>query len=137
MRESWTSFVSLRDKSITLHLPLILTLRALAKSQNWSTRPVSLRMKYWSFLKIFIEIPQSRAYRSGINLTVIWPRDIPQFSTVRVPNRHFPYLNLEIRDFSAKSGRDSELKVYSGGEMPIVTLGITGLHEILGRDYEI
>ena len=49
----------------------------------------------------------------------------------------FPYLRLGIRDFKAKSGRDSGLKVCAGGGMPKVTLGITGLPEILGRDYGI
>ena len=51
--------------------------------------------------------------------------------------RDFPYLTLGIRDFQAKSGRDSGLKVCAGGGMPKVTLGITGLPEILGRDYGI
>ena len=37
----------------------------------------------------------------------------------------------------AKSGRDSGLKVYARGGMLKITLGITGLHEILGRDYGI
>ena len=47
--------------------------------------------------------------------------------------RDFPYLKLGIRDLKAKSGRDSGLKVYARGGMPKITLGITGLHEILGR----
>ena len=51
--------------------------------------------------------------------------------------RDFPYLKLGIRDFKVKSGRDSGLKVYTRGGMPKITLGITGLHEILGRDYGI
>ena len=51
--------------------------------------------------------------------------------------RDFPYLRLGIRDFKAKSGRDSGLKVCGGGAMPKVTLGITGLPEILGRGYGI
>ena len=53
--------------------------------------------------------------------------------------RDFPYfyLRLGIRDFKAKSGRDSGLKVCAGGGMPKVTLGITGLPEIWGRDYGI
>ena len=51
--------------------------------------------------------------------------------------RDFPYLRLGIRDFKAKSGRDSGLKVCAGGGMPKVTLGITGLPENLGRDYGI
>ena len=53
--------------------------------------------------------------------------------------RDFPYfyLRLGIRDFKAKSGRDSGLKVCTGGGMPKVTLGITGLPEIWGRDYGI
>ena len=62
--------------------------------------------------------------------------------TSRVSNkffgmRDFPYLRLGIRDFKANSGRDSGLKVCAGGGMPKVTLGITGLPEILGRDYGI
>ena len=50
--------------------------------------------------------------------------------------RDFPYfyLRLGIRDFKAKSGRDSGLKACAGGGMPKVTLGITGLPEIWGRD---
>ena len=51
--------------------------------------------------------------------------------------RDFPYLRLGIRDFQAKSGRDSGLKVCAGGRMPKVTLGITGLPETLGRNYGI
>ena len=46
-------------------------------------------------------------------------------------------MKLGIRDFKAKSGRDSGLKVCAGGGMPKVTLGITGLPEILGRGYGI
>ena len=62
--------------------------------------------------------------------------------TMRVPNRFFgiqdfPCLKLAIRDSKAKSGRDSGLKVCLGGEMPKTTLGITGLHEISGRDHGI
>ena len=51
--------------------------------------------------------------------------------------RDFPYLRLGIRDFKAKSGRYSGLKVCAGGGVPKITLGITGLPEILGRDYGI
>ena len=51
--------------------------------------------------------------------------------------RDFPYLRLGIRDFKAKSGRDSGLKVCAGGVVRNITLGITGLPEILGRDYGI
>ena len=51
--------------------------------------------------------------------------------------RDFPYLKLGIRDFKAKSGRDSGLKVCAGGGMPKITLGITGLLEILGRDHGV
>ena len=46
-------------------------------------------------------------------------------------------MKLGIRDLKEKSGRDSGLKVYARGGMPKITLGITGLHEILGRDYGI
>ena len=61
---------------------------------------------------------------------------------MRVPNRFFgtrdfPYLKLGIRDLKAVSGRYSGLKVCLGGGMPKITHGITGLHEILGRDYGI
>ena len=48
----------------------------------------------------------------------------------RVLNRFFgtrelPHLKLGIRDFRAKSGRISGLKVCLGGGMPKITLGIT------------
>ena len=49
--------------------------------------------------------------------------------------RDFPHLKLGIRDLKAKSERDLGLKVCAGGGMPKMTLGITGLHEVLGRDY--
>ena len=48
--------------------------------------------------------------------------------------RDFPYLKLGIRDYKSKSGRVWGLKVCLGGGMAKITLGITGLHEILGRD---
>ena len=48
--------------------------------------------------------------------------------------RDFPYLKLGIRDLSVKSGGVSGLKVCQGGEIPKITLGITGLHKTLGRD---
>ena len=52
--------------------------------------------------------------------------------------REFPYLKpAGIRDFKAKSGRDSGLKVCAGGGLPKITRGITGWHEVLGRDYGI
>ena len=51
--------------------------------------------------------------------------------------RDFPYLRLGIRGFKGKSERDSRFKVCVGGGMPKITLGITGLPEILGRDHGI
>ena len=51
--------------------------------------------------------------------------------------RDFPYLKLGIRDLRAKSRRDSGLKVCGRVRMPEITLEITGLHEILSRDYGI
>ena len=65
--------------------------------------------------------------------------DITEGPLQRVTNRifgirDFPYLKLGIRDLKTKSGRDSGLKVYARGGIPKITLGITGLHEILGRD---
>ena len=48
---------------------------------------------------------------------------------------------LGIRDFKEKSGRDSgfnqSVKVYARSGMPKKILRITGLHEVLGRDYGI
>jgi len=52
-------------------------------------------------------------------------------------SRDFLYLKLGIRDLKAESGRVSGLKVYLGGQIPRITLGITGLHDILGWDYGI
>ena len=49
--------------------------------------------------------------------------------------RDFPHLRFDIRDYKAKSERDLGLKVCAGGGMPKIILGITGLHEVLGRDY--
>ena len=49
-------------------------------------------------------------------------------STTRVPNRF-----LGIRDYKARSG----LKVCPWGGIPKITAGITGLREMLGRDYGI
>ena len=65
-----------------------------------------------------------------------------QLPTTRVPNRFsgirdFSSLKLGIRNFKAKSGRDSGLKVCAEGGMPKIALGITGLLEMLDRDYGI
>ena len=49
----------------------------------------------------------------------------------------FPSFEAGIRDFKAKSGRDSGLKICAGGGMPKITLGTTELPEILGRYYRI
>ena len=46
-------------------------------------------------------------------------------------------MELGIRDLKAKLGQGTGLKVRLGGGMPNVTLGITGFHEILRRDYGI
>ena len=46
-------------------------------------------------------------------------------------------MKLGIRDLRAKSRRDSGLKLSGRVRMPEMTLGITGLHEILSRDYGI
>ena len=58
-----------------------------------------------------------------------------------VPNRFFgmrdfPYWKLGIRDFNAKSARYRHL-VCVRVRLPKIILGITGLHEILGRDHVI
>ena len=62
------------------------------------------------------------------------------FAVERVPKRcfgilDFPYLKLGIRDL--KSGQDWGLTVCPRGGMSKITIGITELHEILGRDYGI
>ena len=44
------------------------------------------------------------------------------------------YLKTGTRDFEAKRGRDSGLKMCSGRG---ITIGITGLRESIGRDYLI
>ena len=65
-----------------------------------------------------------------------------------VPNRCFgirdlPYLKLGIRFIKQNrgggggGGGDSGLNVCAGGRVANITLGITGLPGILGRDYEI
>ena len=43
------------------------------------------------------------------------------------------YLKASIRDFQAKWGRDSGLKVGTRCGMPKITLGITGLSKNLGQ----
>ena len=47
---------------------------------------------------------------------------------------NFPCSKLGIRDFKAKRGRDSGLKVCTGYRIPKITLEITGLRENLNRD---
>ena len=64
-------------------------------------------------------------------------KDRKKNSLQRVPNRFsgirdIPSLKLGIRDFIAKSGRDSGLKVCAGGGMPKIALGITGLKNPIG-----
>ena len=68
-----------------------------------------------------------------MSITSRYPRVLKKFFGIR----EFPYLKLGIRDFKAKSGRDSGLKVCAGGGSPKTTRGILGLHELLGRDYGI
>ena len=65
--------------------------------------------------------------------TLCSPRVLNRFYGIR----DFPYLKLGIRDLRAKSRRDSGLKVCGRVRMPEMTLGITGLDEILSRDYGI
>ena len=66
-------------------------------------------------------------------VSCVWKRVLNKF----FENRDFPYLKLGIRDFKAKSGRDSVLKVCVRVRMSEITLKITGLHGILGRDHGI
>ena len=55
---------------------------------------------------------------------------------MRLPNRVFGMRDFKagIRDFKAKLGRDSGLKVCTGYGMPKITIGITRLREDLVRD---
>ena len=62
---------------------------------------------------------------------------VPCVQVFRMRGQDFPDLKLGVRDFKENSARDSGLKVWSGGAMPKITIGITGLREILGRDYTI
>ena len=81
-----------------------------------------------------------------------WPQRYHYVSSLRcslfmrVPNRFlairdFPYLKLGIRigesGLKSKIGQDSRLKVCARVRMPEMTLEITRLHEILGRNYGI
>ena len=75
---------------------------------------LKLRIRDFPFLKLGIRIFLFETRDSGFSL---W--------------------KLEIRDFKARSGLDSWLKVCAAGVMPKKTIGFTGLHEILGRDYGI
>ena len=75
---------------------------------------LKLRIRDFPFLKLGIRIFLFETRDSGFSL---W--------------------KLEIRDFIARSGLDSWLKVCAAGVMPKITIGFTGLHEILGRDYGI
>lgn len=61
---------------------------------------------------------------------------------MRVPKRFFrildfPYLKLWIRDFKAKRGTKFGIEIMRGMWVAKnkLTIGITGLNEILGRDY--
>ena len=49
----------------------------------------------------------------------------------------FPLFEARDSGFYSKIERDSGLKVCAGGGMPKIILRITGLLEILGRDYGI
>ena len=70
------------------------------------------------------------------------PRQNLKSKPVKVPKtffgiRDFPYLKFGIRDFKEKCGEIRDSKIYARVRMPKITLGITGLHEISGRDYGI
>ena len=75
---------------------------------------LKLRIRDFPFLKLGIRIFLFETRDSGFSL---W--------------------KLEIRDFKARSGLDSWLKVCAAGVMPKITIGFTGLHEILSRGYGI
>ena len=56
--------------------------------------------------------------------------------------RDFRYLRLGIRDLKAKKrggggARFGNESLFGRSGMPKITLGITGLHEILDRDYRV
>ena len=56
-------------------------------------------------------------------------------STFRDPG--YPLFKPRDSGFSLFETRDPGLKVCTGGGMPKITRGITGLPEILGRDYGV
>ena len=64
-------------------------------------------------------------------------RDVRAARFAHPSNSGSQYVNHGIWNRKAKSGRDSGMKVSAKGGMPKITLGITGLHETLGRDYGI
>ena len=78
---------------------------------------------------------RSRKWRGPYRLSSV-PHCVTWGSSIgfRTGTRDFPYLKHGIRDLKVKLGRVSGLKVSAGGGMPKISLGITRLHEILGRD---
>ena len=99
----------------------------------------------WLFLNIlnYTNTKQRRGGHHQDSYCVLWGWHLTasRFEG-RVPSRFFGirdshYLKLGIRDLKEKSGRVSRLKVCTGGGMPKITLGITGLHEILRRDFGV
>ena len=82
----------------------------------------------------------SLMWNSGLGISFIWNSGFG-ISLFWNSGFGFSYLKLGIRDFpygkQARSGLDSWLKVCAAGVMPKITIGFTGLHEILGRDYGI
>ena len=93
------------------------------RTLTWVVGPTNSRLHRTLFFSTLIQtlylfyIPVSGQLQLGICV----PR--------RVPNRFFgiwdfPYLKLGIKDFKAKSRRDSGLKVCEGGLLPKITLRI-------------
>ena len=108
------------------------------KSSNKSTKSTSCFIFVFDVSKKKFNKKILKKAMVGISRKIWWKT----WRLLSVPNTFFsiwdfPCLKLGIRDFQAKSGQDSGLKVCVGGGIPKTTLGITGLHQISGRNYRI
>lgn len=126
-------------------LSLVFQLRKTkVKKKNWFIMKVPKRLfgirdflylrldiRALSYLRIGI---RDFSLRLGIRDLSYMRLGIREFPYLRLGIGYFPYFRLGIWDFAAKSGRDSGLKVCTGGGMPHIA---TRLNEILGRDYGI
>ena len=88
-------------------------------------------------IAIFQKMPCFHPVHQRCYETRRWQEPLVRVPSSSFGSRDFPYLKLGIRDFKENSGARSRLKLCAGGRIPKITLGITGLHEISGRNYGI